>query len=122
MKTKLEINDDLKKYLLIARDRSTEEMRKISEKIGRENFDWQWIFKFDNEYGVSVIKNCWGSYGFDDDLFEIATIYFKDGNWGLCGLDCMPSNPVGYLTNNEVMEYLYKIKKFVQKEENENES
>lgn len=121
MKTKLIINDDLKKYLLIAIDRSQEGEKEIAKKLGRECFNWQWIFKFSDKYGVSVIKNCWGSYGFDDDLFELATLSFHEGNWGLCGLECMETNPVGYLTNNEVMEYLYKIKEFIEGEDkNEN--
>lgn len=121
MKTKLVINDDLKNHLLLERDRSTEETKKFAEKFGRENFDWQWIFKFNDKYGVSIIKNCWGSYGFDDDLFELATLSFHEGNWGLCKIECIDSNPIGYLTNDEVMEYLYKIKEFIEGED-KNES
>ena len=59
-----------------------------------------------------------GIDGFDDDLFELATICFQEGSWGLCDIECIPSNPVGYLTNYEVMEYLYEIKKFIEGEDN----
>ena len=46
MKTKLIIDEDLKGYLVTENNRGTE-----------NNFNMQWIFKFDNNYGASVIKD-----------------------------------------------------------------
>ena len=74
---------------------------------------YQWIFRFDNGYGASVIKNL-GSWGYDDDLFELYTIHFTDtvDFYNLCHIiDEIPS-PMGYLTNEQVMQCLQKIKDY----------
>ena len=43
----------------------------------------QYIFKFDNNYGASVIKRS-GSYGYEEDLWEIGFISFDENNdWHL---------------------------------------
>ena len=70
----------------------------------------QWRFKFENNYGASVIKR-WGSYGYMEDQFELAVLYFDED-----GKDCITySTPItddviGYLNNDEVLELLEKIK------------
>lgn len=74
----------------------------------------QWLFKFENGYGASVIKH-YGSYGFEDDLFELAVIKFNNpsklyGNIFHLVYDTPITNDVlGYLTNNDVLRYLIKI-------------
>lgn len=68
----------------------------------------QYIFKFENGYGASVVKFDF-SYGVDEDLWELAVL--KDG-----GLHY--DNPVadgdvrGYLTDEEVEKLLEEIKDF----------
>ena len=120
MKTKLVINDELRKYLYKEIRRMTKETEELSKIFNRENFDYQWLFKFGDKYGVSVIKSCC-SYGFDDDLFELATVYFVGDKHGLCNLEGMDENPIGYLTNDEVIALLYKVKNIVEGEtKNEN--
>ena len=70
----------------------------------------QWLFKFDNNYGASVIKH-WGSYGYEDDLFELAVLEFdKKGNTHITYKTPITDDVVGYLTNNDVIRYLNKIK------------
>lgn len=83
-------------------------------KIKNTGYMWndqqQWVFKFENNYGASVIKH-FGSYGFEDDLFELAVIYFDDGDiYELCYDTPITENVIGYLTNDDVIEYLKQIK------------
>lgn len=70
----------------------------------------QWIFKFENGYGASVIKH-YGSYGWAEDLFELAVIYFDGNNWQLTYDTSITSDVIGHLTNNDVIKYLNKIKR-----------
>lgn len=70
----------------------------------------QWLFKFDNNYGASIVKR-YGSYGFEDDLFELAVIYFENENEYHISYNTPITNDViGWLTNNDVIRYLNKIK------------
>ena len=100
------IYDDFKKYEVLWK--------------GKENFDnsfkyynkssFSHRFKFDNNYGASVVKH-FGSYGFEEDLFELAVLDFKNSKFGNLCYDTEITNDVeGYLTNNDVLELLNKIK------------
>ena len=73
----------------------------------------QWLFKFENNYGASVIKH-YGSYGYEDDLFEIAVIKFDNPlyNFTLCYDTPISNDVIGYLTNENVLKYLKKNQKF----------
>lgn len=83
------------------------EDKKSYWKAGKQ----QWEFKFDNGYGASVIKH-FGSYGFEDDLFELAVIKYTKGNeWELCYSTPITNDVIGYLSNNDVLRYLYKIQR-----------
>lgn len=71
---------------------------------------YQYIFKFDNGYGASVVKNS-GSYGHALDLFELAVIKFTDEfTWDLCYTTEITDDVIGYLTNNGVLNLLEAIK------------
>jgi hypothetical protein len=62
-------------------------------------------FKFDNNYGASVIKHdC--SYGNVDDLFELAVLY--DGQ--ITYDTDFTQDVIGWLTQDEVIEFLEHIK------------
>lgn len=69
-----------------------------------------WVFKFENNYGASVIKK-YGSYGYEKNKFELAVLKF-DGNYHrLCYDTRITNNVIGYLTNEEVIKLLEEIKK-----------
>lgn len=67
-------------------------------------------FKFPNGYGASVIK-CDGSYGYEDDLFELGVLTFNEQ--GECDITYdtkITHDVLGYLTNEQVLETLEQIK------------
>ena len=66
-------------------------------------------FKFDNNYGASVIKH-YGSYGYEEDLFELAVLYFEDDIPHLTYTTPITDDVIGNLTNEEVLELLERIK------------
>lgn len=72
-----------------------------------------YIFKFDNGYGASVIKH-YGSYGCEEDLWELAVIEFYETDGGisyhLCYDTPITDDVIGYLTDREVCEHLQQIK------------
>ena len=49
----------------------------FKQSLVDENHDWghQYIFRFPNNYGASVVRNR-GSYGNEQDLWEMALIFF----------------------------------------------
>ena len=78
-----------------------------------------YIFKFPNGYGASVIKHI-GSYGFSEDLWELAAIKFHglteqmhdpDG-WVICYIEKLDLNIEGSLTDEEVRKLLGDIKNY----------
>lgn len=70
----------------------------------------QYVFKFENNYGASVVKRR-GSYGFNKDLWELAVIYWNDDEWFITYDTCITSDVIGNLTNAEVDELLVRISK-----------
>lgn len=72
----------------------------------------QYIFRFGNNYGASIIKHQ-SSYGSSMDLWELAVAKFYDDgnkNWGLCYDTPLTDNVIGGLTDEEVRDLLRKIK------------
>ena len=80
------------------------------EKFSHQE-SYQYILKFDNGYGASVIKNP-GSYGNKQDLFELALITFDEFTWYLCYLPQITgyADVIGCLTNDDVLDLLERIK------------
>jgi len=62
------------------------------------------IYKFSNGYGASVIQSEY-SYGHEDGLYELAVL--KDGE--LCYDTPITGDIIGYLSADEVTEYLQRI-------------
>lgn len=72
----------------------------------------QYIFRFPNNYGASVIKNP-ASYGNAQDLWEMALIFFdEDGDWNLTYERDFDDDVKGYLTDDNIIELLEKIKMY----------
>ena len=70
----------------------------------------QWRFRFENNYGASVIKH-FGSYGYGEDKFELAVLIFdENGNSSLSYNTPITDDVIGWLNNDGVLELLEKIK------------
>lgn len=72
----------------------------------------QYVFKFENDYGASVIKHD-GSYGHRDDLWELAVAKFGDADkrdWHLDYDTEITDDVIGSLTDEEVRNLLARIK------------
>lgn len=70
----------------------------------------QYLFRFENDYGASVVKHM-GSYGHHEDLWELAVIVFDSGdNWDLTYNTPITCDVEGYLTDEEVRDLLRRIK------------
>ena len=79
-----------------------------------EDHNWghHYIFRFPNNYGASVVKGL-GTYGHAQDLWEMALIFFdEDGNWVLTYERDFDDDVKGYLTDDNVIELLEKIKQY----------
>lgn len=69
----------------------------------------QKIYKFENGYGASVVK-AYGSYGNEDDLWELAVIKFDEESWYIYYKTPITNDVIGYLSDDDVEEILIKIK------------
>jgi hypothetical protein len=70
----------------------------------------QYIFRFKNDYGASVIKHN-GSYGHELDLWELAVIKFEnDDEWHLNYDTAVTDDVIGRLTDDQVRFLLEQIK------------
>lgn len=68
----------------------------------------QYLFRFPNDYGASVVKH-WGSYGHDRDLWELAVLVFDGDMWELTYDTEITDDVEGYLTDQDVLELLRRI-------------
>lgn len=70
------------------------------------------IFRFENNYGASVVKHKF-SYGYNEDLWELAVIEFTDESneeWHITYDTPITEDVIGYLKDEAVRELLGKIK------------
>lgn len=64
---------------------------------------------FSNGYGASVIKG-YGSYGVEDDLYELAVLkQEEDDSWELCYDSGITDDVLGQLNEEEITSYLQRI-------------
>jgi len=69
----------------------------------------QAIVKFKNNYGASVVKHEY-SYGGKQGLYELAVIqYDESGDWDICYDTPITDDVLGYLTEDDVTDYLIQI-------------
>lgn len=68
-----------------------------------------YIFRFDNDYGASVVKHDF-SYGNEEDLWELAVIKWSGDDWDLDYDTPITGDVEGYLTDEDVRELLGRIK------------
>jgi hypothetical protein len=69
----------------------------------------QAIVKFENNHGASVIKHE-HSYGGKQGLYELAVIkYDENGDWDICYDTPITDDVLGYLTEDDVTDYLTQI-------------
>ena len=69
----------------------------------------QAIVKFENNYGASVVKHRF-SYGGAHELYELAVIeYDESGDWDICYDTPITNDVLGYLTEDNVTDYLTQI-------------
>lgn len=69
----------------------------------------QKIYRFPNGYGASVIQYP-GSYGYDDGLWELAVLKFRDkDSWSITYDTPITDDVIGYLSEVEVQDILAKI-------------
>ena len=71
----------------------------------------QYMFRFENNYGASVVKH-FGSYGHEDDLWELAVIKFdaETGKWDLTYDTEITDDVLGCQTDEEIRDLLKRIK------------
>ena len=71
----------------------------------------QYLFRFENHYGASVVKHR-GSYGIEEDLWELAVIEFigESDCYTLTYDTSVTSDVIGYLNDKDVRELLQQIK------------
>ena len=69
----------------------------------------QYIFRFPNNYGASVVKH-FSSYGSSEDLWELAVLRFEGDKWDLTYDTEITDDVMGYLTNQDVLDLLQRIR------------
>ena len=101
--TELKIPEDLRPNLIV----------KMPRSFG-EYYLLQYIFKFENNYGASVVKG-FGTYGGEDDKWELATVKFvNDIHHLIYDNPVCDDDVVGWLSDEDVVDYLYMIKDFTE--------
>lgn len=109
--------DDYKKYEVIweGKDQFDDSFKLLDS----DSFSHK--FRFENNYGASVIKHS-GSYGFEEDLFELAVLYFEPGDdiGSLTYSTSITNDVIGHLSNDEVLSYLKRIKELDENVEEDN--
>lgn len=72
----------------------------------------QYLFRFKNDYGASVIKHG-GSYGYRKDMWELAVVKFNSddmNDWDLNYDTDITNDVIGYLDDKAVRDLLTQIK------------
>lgn len=84
-------------------------MNEIIPVSNNKNGYGQVLFRFDNGYGASVIRNPI-SYGNEAGLFELAVIEWNNEDWKFVYDTPITNDVIGFLTGEEVEEILKQIR------------
>jgi hypothetical protein len=82
------------------------ELQKHLQETNAINEGWQYVFKFENNYGASVVQHAF-SYGHESGQWEIAVL--KDGE--LTYETPITQDVLGWQTQEQVMDVLFAISK-----------
>lgn len=70
----------------------------------------QYLFRFDNRYGASIVKHR-SSYGYYEDLWELAVIHFDDHeSWHITYNTPITCDVEGFLDDENVRNLLNQIR------------
>lgn len=72
----------------------------------------QYLFRFENNYGASIIKHS-GSYGHNDDLWELGVVKFYGDDkydWNLNYETPITDDVIGWQTDEQIRDLLKRIK------------
>lgn len=69
----------------------------------------QKLYKFDNNYGASVVKHAY-SYGGPSGKWEIAVIIFEGDDWDITYHTPITDDVIGHLSDDGVEDILRQIK------------
>lgn len=101
------IYDDFKEYEVLWEGK--EDFDNGFKLFGNDSYSHR--FRFENDFGASVVKH-YGSYGYEDDLFELAVLDYINDDFGrLCYTTTITDDVEGYLSNEDVLKLLNRIKK-----------
>ena len=104
------IYDEFKEY-----ETTTKERKLCVKELKMFGDSYSYEFRFENGYGASVIKHI-GSFGYKQDLFELAVIKrYDNDDYYLCYDTPITDDVLGYLTNDDVLKLLERIKKLEKK-------
>lgn len=83
----------------------------IKEQTRDELRGKQYVFRFKNGYGASVVKGC-GTYGSSQDLWELGVLRFNnDGiSYSLDYSTKIINDVIGYQTDKQIRKLLWRIK------------
>lgn len=92
----LQIDDDLRKYLMVRKEKA---------------HGIQYIFAFNNNFGLSVIKAPF-TYGYDEDMWECAMLQLIGNKYGLYYCELTDNDVIGYMADYRVNNLLRKVKEW----------
>ncbi len=89
--------------------KTIKDFNKYIVDINAINKGMQVTFRFDNNYGISLVSHGF-SYGNSSDEFEIAVIKFDDNNdFKICYSTNITDDVLGYQTKDYVIEVIEKV-------------
>lgn len=100
-----------KNLYLKLNDKFADYVTKIEKKenlLDPDDFGIGYVLHFPNGYGASIIK-FFGSYGYEQDKWELALLMKCGEGWDLCYTELVGEDVVGFLSDEEVNMILEKI-------------